>query len=168
MKRIQTGAILFFGLLLAGCQSSPQTHEPMEHGIYVSDFGTMPDGKAVSLYTIQSPSGMKMSVTNYGATIVSLTAPDRDGVQEDVVLGFDTLEDYMAESPYLGAIVGRYGNRIAGGSFVLEGETYTLAKNNGENHLHGGIKGFDKVFWEASPFSMGAEHGLVMKRKMCP
>jgi aldose 1-epimerase len=167
MKRTQTRAILticplFITLFLVGCQSTPQTQEPMEHGIYVSDFGTMPDGKAVSLYTIQSPSGMKMTVTNYGATIVSLTAPDRNGVQDDVVLGFDTLDEYIAGSPYFGAIVGRYGNRIAGGSFELNGETYSLAQNNGENHLHGGVKGFDKVYWEASPFSMGSEHGLVM------
>ena len=162
MKRFQAGALLLVGLFAIGCQSSSQTEAPMEQGIYVSDFGTMPDGTPVSLYTIQSPSGMKMTVTTYGATIVSLTAPDRDGVQEDVVLGFDTLEEYLAESPYFGAIVGRYGNRIANGSFTLNGETVTLAKNNGENHLHGGIKGFDKVVWEASPFSMGSEHGLVM------
>ena len=134
----------------------------MEHGIRVSDFGTMPDGKLVSLYTIQSPTGMEVKITNYGATIVSLSAPDRDGKYEDVVLGFDTLEEYIAGSPYFGAIVGRYGNRIANGSFTLNDGTYSLAKNNGENHLHGGIAGFDKVFWEASPFSMGGEHGLVM------
>lgn len=134
----------------------------MEHGISVAKFGTLDDGRDALLYTIQSPSGMKMSVTNFGATIVSLTSPDRDGNQADIVLGFDSLAPYQNGSPYFGSVVGRYGNRIAKGSFSIDGETYTLAKNNGDNHLHGGLVGFDKVLWEASPFSMGSEHGLVL------
>lgn len=133
----------------------------MAHGISTSDFGVLPDGRTVTLFTIQSPSGMQMRVTNYGGTIVSLTAPDRDGKQEDIVLGYDSLDDYLADSPYFGAIIGRYGNRIGKAEFTLDGETYTLAANNGENHLHGGVVGFDKVLWEAAPFSMGSEHGVV-------
>ena len=160
--RILFIAFVFSMLSLSACQPSDKPLEPMEHGILVSKFGTLPDGREASLYTIQSPSGMKMSVTNFGATIVTLTAPDRDGNQDDIVLGFDSLSSYQTQSPYFGAVVGRYGNRIANGSFSLDGETYTLAKNNGDNHLHGGLVGFDKVLWEANPFSMGSEHGIVM------
>jgi aldose 1-epimerase len=88
----------------------------------------------------------------YGATLVSLELPDRTGAFADCVLGYDVLDGYLKSSPYFGSIVGRYGNRIAKGRFTLDGTAYTLAKNNGENHLHGGLKGFDKVVWAAEPF----------------
>jgi aldose 1-epimerase len=161
MNRSFFGACFIALFLLGGCQPSSDHPEPMAHGISTSDFGVLPDGRTVTLFTIQSPSGMQMRVTNYGGTIVSLTAPDRDGKQEDIVLGYDSLDDYLADSPYFGAIIGRYGNRIGKAEFTLDGETYTLAANNGENHLHGGVVGFDKVLWEAAPFSMGSEHGVV-------
>ncbi len=93
--------------------------------------------------------GMEASIMTYGGVVVSLTAPDRDGKFADVVLGFDRLEDYLKFSPYFGAIVGRYANRIGGAQFTLEGKTYTLAQNSGPHSLHGGIKGFDKVIWSA-------------------
>ena len=101
-------------------------------------------------------------VTTYGAILVALSVPDRNGKMDDVVLGYDTLDGYVKKSPYFGCIVGRYGNRIAKGQFKLAGQTFTLAKNDGENHLHGGIKGFDKVVWNAKPISGADGVGLEL------
>jgi aldose 1-epimerase len=112
-------------------------------------FGKTADGASVDIYTLTNRGGMEARITNYGAIVVSLTAPDRDHNFADVVLGFNDLESYLKGHPYFGAIVGRYGNRIAKGRFTLNGVEYKLAVNNGENHLHGGIKGFDKVVWTA-------------------
>ena len=112
-------------------------------------FGKTADGASVDIYTLTNRGGMEARITNYGAIVVSLTAPDRDHKFADVVLGFNDLESYLKGHPYFGAIVGRYGNRIAKGRFTLNGVEYKLAVNNGENHLHGGIKGFDKVVWTA-------------------
>lgn len=105
----------------------------------------------IKLYTLKNSSGMTVKVTNYGAIITSIIVPDRDGKMADVALGYHRIEDYInaVAKPYFGAIVGRYGNRIAKGRFSIDGRTYSLAKNNGENHLHGGIIGFDKVVWDA-------------------
>lgn len=111
-------------------------------------FGTTTDGKAVSLFTLTNRNGIEMQVINYGCIVVSLKTPDKNGNMEDIVLGFETLEQYVAESPFFGALIGRYGNRIAKGEFTLDGETYSLAINNPPNHLHGGIKSFDKVVWD--------------------
>jgi len=112
-------------------------------------FGKTADGASVDIYTLTNRGGMEARITNYGAIVVSLTAPDRNHKFADVVLGFNDLESYLKGHPYFGAIVGRYGNRIAKGRFTLNGVEYKLAVNNGENHLHGGIKGFDKVVWTA-------------------
>lgn len=115
-----------------------------------SDWGKMQDGTAVDLYTLTNSSGTEVKITNYGATITALKVVDREGNFEDVVLGFDNLEGYLQQGvPYFGAIVGRYGNRIANAKFTLDGQTYQLAANNGPNHLHGGEKGYDKVVWKA-------------------
>jgi aldose 1-epimerase len=111
-------------------------------------FGTA-DGKAVDLYVLTDAGGMVAKIMTYGATVTELDTPDRDGTMDDVVLGFDTLAGYLGKEPYFGAIVGRVGNRIAKGRFTLDGHTYQLATNDGPNHLHGGIKGFDKVVWNA-------------------
>lgn len=110
-------------------------------------FGKTAEGTAVNEYTLTNKNGVSMSVINYGGIITRLIAPDRNGKLEDIVLGYDSLGGYLKESPYFGAIVGRYGNRIANGKFALDGTTYTLAQNNNGQHLHGGLKGFDKVFW---------------------
>jgi aldose 1-epimerase len=115
-------------------------------------FGQMPDGQKVDLYVLTSGKGVSAKVMTYGATLVSLGVPDRNGDVGDITLGCDSLEGYMAASPYFGSTVGRYANRIANGKFTLDGVEYTLATNNEENHLHGGIKGFDKVLWQAEPF----------------
>lgn len=106
-------------------------------------------GRPVTQYTLRNPGGMVASIMSYGATITSLEVPDRAGKSGDVVLGFDSLAGYLSKEPYLGAVVGRVGNRIAKGRFTLNGKTYQLAINNGPNHLHGGIRGFDKVVWDS-------------------
>jgi len=125
-------------------------------------FGMTHRGEAVSLYTLKNAHGMEAKVLDYGGIIVSLRVPDRNGRLDDVVLGFDSLGDYERGSPYFGAIIGRYGNRIARGRFTLDGRTSTLATNNGPNHLHGGVRGFDKVVWTAAQFERGDSVGLVL------
>lgn len=110
-------------------------------------FGVTEKGETVELYTLRNKSGASATITNYGGIVVSLLMPDRAGRMGDVVLGYETLEGYLRKSPYFGCIVGRYGNRIANAKFTLGGVEYQLAANDGVNHLHGGIVGFDKVVW---------------------
>jgi aldose 1-epimerase len=114
-------------------------------------FGRMPDGAAVELFTLKNAHGIELRAMSYGGIITSLRVPDRTGRIDDIVLGFDRFEDYLEDHPFFGAIIGRYGNRIARGQFTLDGKTYKLATNNGPNHLHGGVKGFDKVLWKVEP-----------------
>jgi aldose 1-epimerase len=115
-------------------------------------FGQTPEGQPVDIYTLQNRNGMEARIMTYGGIVVSLKTPDKSGKFDDVVLGYDTLDAYIKRNPYFGALVGRYGNRIAKGKFSLNGKTYSLAtNNNGVNHLHGGVKGFDKVVWTAKP-----------------
>ena len=122
------------------------------------------DFDSIKLYTLINSTGMTVKVTNYGAIITSILVPDRDGKLADVALGYDRVEDYMnaVDKPYFGAIVGRYGNRIAKGSFSIDGETYSLAVNNGENHLHGGVIGLDKVVWDNKPVNGNGWAGLKL------
>jgi aldose 1-epimerase len=110
----------------------------------------MPDGTAVKQFTLTNGSGAEVRAISYGAILVSIKVPDRAGRFGDVVIGHDSLDGYLTRSRFFGALVGRYGNRIGGAQFALDGHTYTLAKNNGANHLHGGLKGFDKVVWQGS------------------
>jgi len=126
-------------------------------------FGTTPDGKTVELYTLTNTYGIETRIMTYGGIIVSLQTPDKKGHFADITLGFDTLAGYLAKNPYFGALVGRYGNRIGNAKFTLDGKEYTLAKNNGPNALHGGLKGFDKVLWQAQSFQKSAEVGLILK-----
>jgi aldose 1-epimerase len=123
-------------------------------------FGVTADGVEVDLYTLTNSDGVSLSITNYGGIVTRLVVPDRDGNLEDIVLGYDSLADYERDNPYFGAIVGRYGNRIARGRFTLDDVEYTPAANNGENHLHGGLKGFDKVVWAAESYTIPGEAGL--------
>jgi aldose 1-epimerase len=125
-------------------------------------FGNVADGTPVDLYTLTNANGVIVKISNYGGIVISLMVPDRNGRFEDVVLGLDTLQEYVEKSPYFGCIVGRYANRIAKGRFTLDGVEYTLAQNDGENHLHGGIQGFDKVVWEARPVEHHDSVGLEM------
>lgn len=120
-------------------------------------FGVTPEGIPVSLYTLENRHGMKVELTDYGAAVVSLWAPDRNGQFADVVLGFSSLKEYLEHPFFFGCTVGRYGNRIAYGRFHIDGEEFVLAQNNGPHHLHGGIRGFDKVVWEAKEIS--SDHG---------
>jgi aldose 1-epimerase len=116
-----------------------------------AEFGRMEDGTVVHVYTLDAGKGVRARIMTYGATLIGLDAPDRDGKTADVVLGFDTLAPYVTGHPFFGSTVGRYGNRIAKGRFTLDGREYRLATNNGPNHLHGGPAGFDKKVWAATP-----------------
>ena len=118
-----------------------------------ASFGKMPDGTAVSVFTLKNAGGIELRAIGYGGIITSLKTPDRHGRLDDIVLGFDRLEDYLGDHPFFGAIIGRYGNRIAKGRFTLDGQTYKLATNNGANHLHGGVRGFDRVLWNVEPIA---------------
>ncbi|HTP13095.1 MAG TPA: aldose epimerase family protein [Bacteroidota bacterium] len=129
--------------ILAACGGSKQESNTMGKEL----FGKTSDGTEVFVYTLRNGSGMEARITNYGGTLLSLLVPDKNGNKADVVLGFDSLSQYVKESPYFGSTIGRYGNRIGKGTFELSGVRYSLAINNGVNHLHGGLKGFDKVVW---------------------
>jgi aldose 1-epimerase len=123
-------------------------------------YGKTPAGEPVYLYTLTNDDAMEVKICNFGGIITSILVPDRHGKVGDVVLGFDKFDDYLQFSPYFGCLVGRYGNRIARGKFELDGISYTLAQNDGVNHLHGGLQGFDKVLWEAEPFTTEDTVGL--------
>jgi aldose 1-epimerase len=126
------------------------------------DFGKTRDGTAVQVYELTNSKGMKARITNYGAILAELQVPDRDGKSADVVLGFDRLEGYLAGHPYFGATVGRVANRIARGQFTLDGKAYQLAINSGPNAIHGGLRGFDKMVWKATPFTEPEAAGVKL------
>ena len=149
------GLIMITALAVTACNNSTEEKktenntDSMKTGIKRSDFGTV-DGKPVYLYTLTNAKGDEVKITNYGGIVTSWISPDKNGKRSSIVLGFDSLSGYLAKPPYFGAIVGRYGNRIAKGKFKIGDSTYSLAVNNGSNHLHGGLKGFDKQVWEAT------------------
>jgi aldose 1-epimerase len=134
-------------LILSGCNQANEKNVNM--GISVDSFGQLQDGREVHLFTLSNDNGMEVNIMNFGGIITSLKVPDQDGVSDNIVLGFDNLEDYLSGHPYFGALIGRYGNRIANGSFEIDGTEYQLARNDGNHHLHGGEIGFDKVLWNA-------------------
>src|SRR5476649_453406 len=148
--------------VFVGCASMPTT------GIIGKEpFGRTPDGTPVEIYTLRNSSGMEAKIITYGGIVTSLKVPDKNGKLGDIVLGFDSLDGYVKDSylkgcPYFGALIGRYGNRIANGQFILDGQTNTLATNNGPNSLHGGLKGFDKVVWKATPVDTYYGPGLQL------
>jgi aldose 1-epimerase len=125
-------------------------------------FGTTPAGDPVEAFTLTSGHGLELRAVTYGGIIVSLSVPDRDGRLADVVLGHDSLEEYIGDSSYFGAIIGRFGNRIANARFTVDGRTYRLTANDGPNHLHGGRTGFDRVVWRGAPFGTDREAGVVL------
>lgn len=131
-------------------------------GIEQADFGSLPDGRVAKLFTLRNAAGMTVQITNYGGYIVSWTAPDRTGKQENITLGLPAFADYLKGTPSLGPIIGRFGNRIGNGTFTLDGQVYTVAKNAGPNHIHGGRVGFDKKLWTATPKN-GAEPALALR-----
>ncbi len=150
--------ILPFIGLISSCGNNNQNNTTMSDSTSTasngkemsrSDWGEV-DGKKVYLYTLKNKNGTQVKITNYGGIVTSWVSADKHGKKSDIVLGFADLKSYQASSPYFGATVGRYGNRIAKGKFTLDGKQYTLATNNNQNHLHGGKKGFDKVVWDAA------------------
>lgn len=150
-------------LLLDGCTVASQSGSPgMKSGVEPTAFGTLASGQNAQLFTLRNTRGIEVQFTNYGGIITSLKTPDRAGHFSDIVLGYDNLTAYVANSPYFGAIVGRYANRIARGHFTLDGAAYTLAVNNGPNSLHGGLRGFDKVVWSARPFQNQEGQGVTL------
>ena len=162
MKTRTWNSLWIIGLLLAAiffpqCRTQPSEEEAglsqgkVEMDLFKEEFGRLPAGTLVELYTLYNSQGLRARIMTYGAIVVSLEVPDRDGNIADITLGYDSLAGYLETTPYFGAVVGRYGNRIAKGRFTLEGQEYSLATNNGENHLHGGLQGFDKVVWTAKP-----------------
>ncbi|SNY98566.1 aldose epimerase family protein [Halomonas sp. hl-4] len=176
-QRLRTGSTLLLSagialLMVSTAQAQSETKttagSDAENGTEKSVFGQLPDGRQVDVYRLSNANGIELQVTNYGGIILSLKTPDVDGEFDDIALGFDSLEAYLSDeyrqaNPYFGAIIGRYGNRIAGGQFSLDGDTYSLATNDGNNHLHGGDQGFDKVLWQAEPFESDAGTGLVLR-----
>jgi aldose 1-epimerase len=158
--------VLVLALLIAARPSGPPAMHPQTQRpptVTVAPFGTMPDGKTVEVYTLTNNRGMEVRAITYGAIIQAIRVPDRSGQLADVTLGFDSLAGYLGDSPYFGAVVGRYANRIARGRFTLDGRTYRLATNNGPNSLHGGVKGFDKVVWRARSFQRGDSVGVIFE-----
>ena len=154
-------------LLLAACANTdaqkPAALASVEKkgSVSKSAFGKTPAGELVDLYTLTNAAGIEVKAITFGGIITSIRVPDRNGKFDDVALGFSQLEPYLRNPPYFGAIIGRYANRIAQGRFTLDGRTYTLAANNAPNHLHGGVKGFDKVVWKTEPFQNADAVGLV-------
>src|SRR5690242_20110099 len=149
MKRMKSGKVwvAISGAILMTLAASGATAKP--GSTKKSSFGKTPDGEAVDLYTLTNKSGASVEITNYGGSVVSLKVPDRNGKLGEVVLGFDSVDGYVNNTSYLGALIGRYGNRIGHAQFKLVGQTYRLAKNDGQNTLHGGTKGFNKAVWTA-------------------
>ncbi len=131
----------------------------------MSPFGTLPDGRAATLYTLINRNGLIAKITDFGGIITQLHAPDRDGLLADVVLGYDSVEPYLDDGTYFGALIGRYGNRIRGGRFTVDGRRIALPVNNGQHHLHGGEDGFHRVLWKATPFKEGDSVGLTLTRR---
>lgn len=148
-RSIASKAALFITIVFSVMSMEGKTHVTQQL------FGKMPDGTPVEMYTLNGHD-VQIKIITYGGSIVSLRTPDRSGKLDDIVLGFDSLDGYVAKSTFFGALVGRYANRIAKGQFTLNGTTYTLPINDGHNTLHGG-KGFDKVVWQAEPVENGVE-----------
>lgn len=150
MKHASLTICLAAAIFSAACAKKEATKEQGATAtVTKQQYGKTADGQAVDLYILKNKNGVEAAITNYGAIVVWLKTPDAKGQLADIALGFDNLEGYLGTHPYFGAVVGRYGNRIAKGKFSLNGKQYTLAKNNGENSLHGGLKGFDKKVWTA-------------------
>ena len=147
MALLRIGTIL--AVVLTFMNPKTSASELAKSAVQVRDFGSTGAGQKTELYILTNHSGMEVAITNFGATIVSLKVPDRNGKLEDVVLGYDTVKEYESGKSFFGATIGRYGNRIAHGKFTLAGQSVTLPKNDGENTLHGGLLGFNKRIWTA-------------------
>jgi aldose 1-epimerase len=142
--------VVTMAVVIAGCATKCTKCASGKSSITHESFGATADGTPVEIYTLRNENGMEARIMTYGGIIQSIKVPDRNRQFGDVTLGYDTLDGYLTNSPYFGALIGRYGNRIAKGHFTLDGQEYTLATNNGVNSLHGGLKGFDKVVWNVA------------------
>ena len=147
LKSLLIAAVIVL-VTLTGCKKKNR-YSISDGSFTVEPFGELRSGKEVQLIILENDNGMIAKITKYGGIVTELHVPDRDGKMADVVLGYENLDKYIEATPYFGALIGRYGNRIAKGKFTLDGKEYTLATNNDENHLHGGDVGFDKVLWDA-------------------
>ncbi len=145
------GSFVFFQNCETKKSENQSTDSTTVNKIEKSSFGMLPNGTAADVFTLKNKNGMEVTISNYGGTIVNWTAPDKNGKYENITLACDSLSGYLKGVPYFGALIGRYGNRIAKGKFTIDGKQYSLPQNNGVNSLHGGIKGFDKVIWNATP-----------------
>ncbi len=169
MRKFLPLYLLLFSLVYAcGSESNTDTTETNEEvagqdSVAVNSFGTTPEGEA-KLFTLTNGNGMEVDITNYGGIVTSIRVPDREGNMDDVALGFPTLEGYLGEDPYFGALIGRYGNRIANATFDLNGETYELPANDGPNSLHGGPGGFHTKLWNATQINDGDVSGVELQR----
>ena len=163
-------AFVFVGLVLmivSGCSSrsgsgSVENNDKSQASVMKEHFGTLADGRDVHLFTIQNTNGMTVKATNYGGIITAIRVPDKEGNSADVVLGFDSLARYTGKHPHVGPMIGRYSGYVANGKFSIDGMEYTLAKNSGANHLHGGVKAFDKVLWNASEIRNENGNGIEL------
>jgi aldose 1-epimerase len=163
-----TQLLIVISLLGKALLMSADNIEPVPaatRGVTRALFGMTREQVPVEIYTLTNANGVEMRVITYGGIITSLKVPDRSGHFDDVVLGFDTMDGYLKDPPYFGALIGRYGNRIAKGQFTLDGQAFKLATNNGPNHLHGGVKGFDKVLWNAMPADAAEGVSLTLTRR---
>ena len=143
-------AVVAIIILASSCNNSSENKTVLvKSGITRKDWGEL-NGKNVYLYTLRNDKGNVVTITNYGGAVTSFVTPDKNGTKSSIIIGFDSLQPYLQQPPYFGALIGRYGNRIGDAKFTLDGVTYQLAANNGKNSLHGGLKGFDKVVWDAS------------------
>lgn len=149
-------------VVFVGCDEDNMSANKHKVTITKEAFGTTKGGEGVDIYTLKNAKGSVAKIMTYGGTVVQLMVPDKNGKMDDILLGFDNLKDYEEKSPYFACIIGRYGNRIGKAKFTLDGKEYTLAANNNGQHLHGGIKGFDKVVWQAKPFESKEGPGLKL------
>lgn len=147
---------IIMAIAVASCNNSSKNNTTSENvsdstkqGITKRDWGEF-DGRKIVLFTLTNSKGNQVTISNYGGTVTSFICPDKNGKRSSIIIGFDSLRQYLQSPPYFGALIGRYGNRIGNAKFLLDGKTYQLAANNGKNTLHGGLKGFDKVVWDAS------------------
>lgn len=161
MKKITVFALFLFLILIFSFIVIVCNNYSKKATIKKNYFGVLSNGEKVDIYYMKNTKGIELKIMNYGGAIVSAIVPDKNGNFADIVLGHDSLQGYLKANPYFGAIVGRYANRIAKGKFTLNGKVYTLATNNGQNHLHGGIKGFDKRIWNATPLI--TPNGVALK-----
>lgn len=159
--------ILALSISLFNCKEDPKKQSKRnweeQSTITKTPYGKLPDSTVIDQYTLKNSNGMTVGIITYGGIITSWTAPNKEGVYEDVVLGYTQLEEYLNSSPYFGALIGRYGNRITQAKFALDGKEYSLAVNDGPNHLHGGLKGFDKVVWNATQTKTESGVSLVLR-----